>query len=85
MNIEAIQLESGIPLPKRERTESHYRDHPRSKYVRLYNLMKIGDSILFEHKQPAHIFLAAIITLIGKGRMCSKSLECGKVRVWRVE
>lgn len=84
-NLEAIQIESGIPMPKITRTDAPWKEHPRSHYVRLFELMKVSDSILFSTRRAAHMFLAAIITLIGRGRLCSRTNDDGSCRVWRIE
>lgn len=84
-NLEAIQIETGIPMPKITRTDAPWKTHPNSRSVRLYELMKVGDSILFSNRKSAHTFLAAIITLIGRGRLCSRTNGNGSCRVWRVE
>lgn len=85
MNLEAIQIESGIPAPVKVSTSAKWKTHPNSHPVRLYNLMKVGDSILFESRKSAHHFMASIITLIGRGRLCSRTNEDKSCRVWRIE
>ena len=83
-NLESIQIETGIPMPQLKRTDAPWKTHPNSRAVRLFDLMKVGDSILFGNRRAAHMFLAAIITLIGKGRLCSRTNDDGTCRVWRM-